>query len=175
MPWQKRTPPAARSADAAAAREKALDLLAGRDFACQELYERLCRRFTEEAAASAVAGMVALGYLDDARYAARKARILLDEHKSRRAASDVLRRKGVEKELIADTLDVVYAGETGAPDTETLAAAALVKKQYTRKLAEGRADLVLAALARRGFSYGTAKAALALAGAKPEDDMNFDW
>jgi regulatory protein len=175
LPWQKRTLPAERSADAAAAREKALDLLTGRDFACQELYERLCRRFTEEAAASAVAAMVGLGYLDDARYAAMKARILLAEHKSRRAAADVLRRKGLEKSLIADTLEALYAREEGEPDADVLAAAALVKKQYRRKLAEGRADLVIAALARRGFSYGTAKAALALAGAKPEDETDFDW
>ena len=51
----------------------------------------------------------------------------------------------------------------------TAAMLRLVRRQYARRLAEGREDLVLAALARRGFSYRTARAALACAaqGAQP--------
>ena len=168
MPWSKRMPSAERSTDAAAAREKALDLLTGRDFGCQELYERLCRRFTQEAAAAAVAGMVELHYLDDARYAAQRARMYLAQHKSRRAIADALRQRGLDRVLIEDTLETLYTPEDtpegeDAPDAEALAAAALIEKHYQRKLAEGRRDLVLAALARRGFSYATSKKALALA------------
>ena len=192
MPWKKRTPPAERTADRAAARARALDLLTGRDFACQELYERLCVRFTGEAAAAAVADMVQLGLLDDRKYAAAKARSLLAQHRSRRAIADVLRRKGVERPVAEAVLEELYAPE-GAPagalpvgwavngagpdaqaaeaprDPELEAAAALVRRQYARRLAEGREDLVLAALARRGFSYRTARAALACAaqGAQP--------
>jgi regulatory protein len=171
LPWSKRIPAQERSADAAAAREKALDLLTGRDFGSQELYERLCRRFTEQAAASAVAEMVELRYVDDTRYAAQKARSLMAQHKSRRAIADAMRRKGLERGLIDTTLEMLYAPteETpDAPDADVTAAAALIEKKYTRKLAEGRRDLVMAALARRGFSYSTAKAALALLGETPQ-------
>ena len=124
--------------------------------------------------------------------AAAKARSLLAQHRSRRAIADVLRRKGVERPVAEAVLEELYAPE-GAPagalpvgwavngagpdaqaaeaprDPELEAAAALVRRQYARRLAEGREDLVLAALARRGFSYRTARAALACAaqGAQP--------
>lgn len=175
MPWQKRRPLAEteKSADAAAAREKALDLLTGRDFACAELYERLCRRFTGQAAAAAIAQVQQLGFLDDEKYAAQKARSLLGQHKSRRAIAETLRRKGLDKAQIDAALAALYEPETdgGAEeDPEAGAAAALVARHYARKLAEGRQDLVLAALARRGFSYQTARRALALAAEQNNDE-----
>lgn len=165
MPWKKTRRPAERSADLAAARSRALDLLTGRDFACQELYDRLTVRFTDQAAAAAVAEMLRLGFLNDEKYAARKASSLLAQHKSRRAIADALRRKGVDKAIIDGALAALFDQAPPEPeaDPEVAAAAALVQRQYARRLAEGRQDLVLAALARRGFPYRVARAALALA------------
>lgn len=156
-----------KSGDMAAAREKALDLLTGRDFAAEELYERLTRRFAEPAAAAAVAAVQQLGLLDDARYARQKVRSLQLQHKSRRAIAEALRTKGIDKALIGQVLEEAYAppadadGETADP--ELAAARALVERQYARKLAAGRDDLVLAALLRRGFAYRTARQAIAAA------------
>ena len=173
MPWQKRRPLAEedKSCDAAAAREKALDLLTGRDFSCAELYERLCRGFRRETAAGAIAAVQRMGFLDDEKYAAQKARSLLAQHKSRRAIADALRRKGLDKPVIEDALAALYAAHEENEETadpETAAALALITRRYARKIAEGRQDLVLAALARRGFSYTVAKRALCLAADETE-------
>ncbi len=161
MAWSKRRYPVEKCAEKAPAREKALELLTGQDFSCQGLYERLCRRFTEEAAAYAVSEMIRLHLLDDARYARIRARGLLLQHKSRRAIADALRRKGVDRQIIEDTLDELYETQEPGEDPELSAAQSLVQRQYARRLAEGRQDLVLAALARRGFSYRVARDAVA--------------
>ncbi len=160
MAWSYRRKPAEKCAEPAPAREKALELLTGQDFSCQGLYDRLCRRFTEEAAAYAVSEMLRLHLLDDAKYAKMRAHSLFLQHKSRRAIADALRRKGIERQLIQDTLDELYAELEPGTDPELEAAAALVQRQYARRLAEGRQDLVLAALARRGFSYRVAREAV---------------
>lgn len=161
MAWQtRRIPPEERCDDAAKARARALEYLAAREHSSGELYERLCRRFTEQAAAQAVAEMVEREYVDDARYAQAKARSLLYARKSRRAAAQVLSRKGVSKQDAAAALEAVYAPEDGSEDPEVEAARALVERRYRRKLDSGRRDLVVAALTRRGFSYPVIKAAL---------------
>ena len=161
MAWSyRRRTPDEKCDKPADAREKALELLTGQDFSCQGLYERLCRRFTDEAAAYAVSEMIRLHLLDDARYARIRARSLQMQHKSRRAIADALRRKGVERQLAADVLEELYDEQQPGEDPELEAAQALVKRQYARRLAEGRQDLVLAALARRGFSYRVARDAV---------------
>ena len=57
MAWQQRArpkAPAERSADPEEARVRALVLLTGRDYPSGELYDKLCVRFTPQAAAEAV-------------------------------------------------------------------------------------------------------------------------
>lgn len=180
MAWNRRPLPRAeeRSADEAKAREKALDWLSGRDYSSAALYEKLRRLFTDRAAAAAVAEMVEQQFVDDERYARNQARLLYAQHRSRRAIGQKLAEKGVDRALADRVLEEFYAqqedeltawaawaDEDEAPctDPETAAAAALIEKSYRRKLADGRPDLVLAALQRRGFSYRAAKAALAAA------------
>ena len=183
MAWRKRPLPAAeeRSADPAKAREKALDWLTARDHSAQQLYDKLRRYYTDEAAAAAVAEMVGHGYLDDRRFAQNKARVLYAQHKSRRAILRALAEKGVDKALADQVVQQLYdeqqaeleAAAAFAPcdtaDPETASALALVQKSYRRKLEAGRPDLVLAALQRRGFSYRAARGALALAQAAGTD------
>lgn len=161
MAWQtRRIPPEERCGDAAKARARALEYLAAREHSSGELYERLCRRFTEQAAAQAVAEMVERAYVDDARYAQAKAHSLLCARKSRRAAAQALTQKGVSKQDAAAALDAVYAADEDGEDPEVEAAKALVARRYQRKLENGRRDLVVAALTRRGFSYPVIRAAL---------------
>ena len=50
-------PDAEKCADPAKARASALETLAGQEVSANMLYERLCRRYTEPAAAAAVAEM----------------------------------------------------------------------------------------------------------------------
>ena len=56
--------------------DKAMDLLALRDHAAGELYQKLCRSFDPHRAAAAVAKMQELNLLDDAGFARRRARVL---------------------------------------------------------------------------------------------------
>ena len=164
MAWQ-RAPrkPRELSADPAEARTRALALLAGRDYASAELYEKLCAHHTPEAAAQAVAGLVQAGLLDDARYALLKARSLQRARKSRLAAAMALRGKGLTDEQIDAALEEAYAPREDA-DPELEAACALVAGPYRSKLAAGRRDLVAAALARRGFPHRVIRQALDGAG-----------
>ena len=148
-----------KSSDVAKARARALETLAAQEVSSGQLYERLCRHYTEQAAAAAVAEMVQLDYVNDARYAEARAHSLLAARKSRRAAAQSLRQKGLAPAEVAGALEAVYAPEDG-DDPELEAAAALVDSRYRKKLAIGRRDLVVAALQRRGFAYPTIKEAI---------------
>ena len=149
-----------KCADPAKARARALDALSAREMTSTQLYERLCARFTEQAAAAAVAEMVELDYVNDDRYAEARAHSLLAARKSRRAAAQNLRQKGLSAPQIEQALDTVYAADETGEDPELEAAAALVRSRYMKKLADGRRDLVVAALQRRGFAYAVIKEAI---------------
>ena len=62
-------------------------------------------------------------------------------------------------EIYIGRLRISAAMEEIAPQSEA-ACRAVVEKHYRAKLAAGQREKVLAALARRGFSYGEAKAAV---------------
>ena len=149
-----------KSTDAAKARARALDALSAREMTSTQLYERLCARFTEQAAAAAVAEMVELDYVNDDRYAETRAHGLLMARKSRRAAAQNLRQKGLNSQQIEQALETVYAPDENGESPELEAAAALVASRYRKKLADGRRDLVVAALQRRGFAYPVIKEAI---------------
>lgn len=140
--------------DTRRAHDKALSYLALRDHAAGELYEKLCRTFDARDAAAAVADMERLGLLDDEKYARARARALAARHKSAREIRADLARRGVARETADAAVDALGCDETDA-------CRALIEKNYLRKLAAGRRDLVAAALARRGFSYGAIRDALA--------------
>lgn len=145
-----------KCADEARARAKAAELLAARELCSAELYKRLCRRFTQRAAAAAVADMTSLGYVDDARYAEVCVHSLVSARKSRRAAADTLRRRGLDEAVVSAAIEAAYAADEDGRDPEADAAAELIRRHYRSKLAAGRGDLVTAALLRRGFGCGTA-------------------
>ena len=149
-----------KSTDAAKARARAMELLAGQELSSGQLYERLGRKFTQPTAAAVVAEMVERQYVDDERYARTRAHGLLAARKSRRAAAQNLRQKGLDAQQISAALEEAYAPDEAGGDPELEAAAALVEGRYRGKLAAGRKDLVVAALARRGFAYPVIKEAI---------------
>ena len=104
--------------------------------------------------------MVEREYVNDERYAEARAHGLLAAKKSRRAAAQNLRQKGLSTQQIEQALEVVYTPEEGGEDPELEAAAALVEGRYRKKLEAGRRDLVVAALMRRGFAYAVIKEAI---------------
>ena len=157
--YQKRRPltEEEKSSDVAKARARALETLAAQEVSSGQLYERLCRRFTEQAAAEVVAEMVQREDVNDERYAEARAHSLLAARKSRRAAARNLRQKGLSAQLVAAALVAVYAPVEVGENPELSAAVALVESRYRPKLAMGRRDLVVAALQRRGFAYAVVK------------------
>ena len=104
--------------------------------------------------------MVERQYVDDERYARTRAHGLLAARKSRRAAAQDLRQKGLDAQQVSAALEEAYAPDEAGGDPELEAAAALVEGRYRSKLAAGRKDLVVAALARRGFAYPVIKEAI---------------
>lgn len=148
-----------RKSDARRALDKAMDLLALRDHAAGELYEKLCRRFDPHTAAAAVARVGELGLLNDAGFARRRAAELLRKRKSRREILQDLAAKGIDRETAADALAALMPAD-GEEDPDLASARALVERQYARKLAEGKTRQVMAALARRGFSHAVIRAAV---------------
>ena len=91
-----------KSTDAAKARARAMELLAGQELSSGQLYERLGRKFTQPTAAAVVAEMVERQYVDDERYARTRAHGLLVARKSRRAAAQDLRQKGLDAQQMVD-------------------------------------------------------------------------
>jgi regulatory protein len=162
MPFARRRPKAEeeKCSDFAKARSRALDILSAQDVCTEDLYRRLCNNYTEQAAAFAVAEMVELDCVNDERYASNCARKLLDARKSRRAAAQYMRQKGLDAVHIEQALDEIYADDGDGENPELTAAAELVEKRYRKKLEDGRRDLVVAALMRRGFAYPVIKEAI---------------
>lgn len=143
-----------QKSDARRALDKAMDLLALRDHAAGELYQKLCRKFDPHTAAAAVAKTGELGLLDDAGFARRRAAELLRKRKSRREIAADLNAKGIDRDTAAAVLEELFADpEDGTDSPELAAAVALIEKSYAGKLAEGKRPQVMAALARRGFPH----------------------
>ena len=130
--------------------DKAMDLLALRDHAAGELYQKLCRSFDPHSAAAAVAKMQELNLLDDAGFA-------------RRAILDDLHAKGIDRGTAAEAVEALFAQseEDEEENPELANARALVERHYAAKLAQGKWQQVAAALARRGFSHSVIRQALA--------------
>lgn len=142
---------------------KPWDLLALRDHAAGELYQKLCRSFDPHSAAAAVAKMQELNLLDDAGFARRRAAELLRKRKSRRAILDDLHAKGIDRDAAAEAVEALFAQseENEEENPELANARALVERHYAAKLAQGKWQQVAAALARRGFSHSVIRQALA--------------
>ena len=136
------------------ARERALYLLGLRDYACKELEQKLYTEAPPETAAAVVERLRQVGLLDDRRYAARLARSLSEgKHYPRRRIEQELRRRGIDS-LTAQSA----AEEVDGEDYEQ--ALALLQKKYYNKLNDPDSRRrVIAALARRGFSYGAIRRA----------------
>ena len=154
-PWQ--IEELRKKSDTRRALDKAMDLLALRDHAAGELYDKLCRKFDPHSAAAAVARAGELGLLNDESFARRRAAELLRKRKSRREILMDLNKKGIDRDTAAAVVEAL-GDEEEAPDLAS--ARALVQRQYASKLAQGKEPQVAAALARRGFSHSVIRTVL---------------
>jgi regulatory protein len=114
----------------------------------------------KQAAAEVARRMAAAGTVDDAAFAASRARRLLRTGRSRRGTLAHLAQKGVDAETAAAALP---EGE----DAERDAAIAFCRRRRIGPFASAEPDLdarrkAMAALARAGFGRGVAEAALSM-------------
>lgn len=154
-PWQ--IEDLRKKSDTRRALDKAMDLLALRDHAAGELYDKLCRKFDPHSAAAAVAKAGELGLLNDEDFARRRAAELLRKRKSRREILMDLNKKGIDRDTAAAVVEALGDEEE---DPDLASARALVERQYASKLAQGKEPQVAAALARRGFSHSVIRTVL---------------
>ncbi len=136
------------------AKNKALWLISYRDHTEGELFSKLTKDFSEEAAASAVARMKELNLTDDEAVARRYAEELHRKHQSPQNITYKLTQKGIQKELAQEIVD-----ELSIDPVEEISA--LIEKKYLRKLSEENGTKrVVAALQRAGYRYGDIRVAL---------------
>ncbi|KRD08530.1 recombinase RecX [Mycobacterium sp. Root265] len=137
------------------ARDVCLRLLTVRARTRAELEAQLTKRgFPDDVSARVLDRLVEVGLLDDAAFAeqwvhTRRA----NAGKGKRALASELRTKGVDPELIAETLDSVDAGEWRVR-AEELVAARLRREKLDDEVKVTRR--LVGMLARRGYNQGMA-------------------
>ena len=136
------------------AKEKALWLISYRDHSSKELYDKLRKDYSEDAAEKALQRMQELGLINDEAFARRYAAELSAKHQSPQNIRYKLTQKGIDRDLceeIIESLDI-------DPQTEI---AALVEKKYARNLSDEKGlRRTVAALQRAGYRYSDIKSVL---------------
>ena len=139
------------------ARERALYHLSRRDFAEQEMADKLRREFGDAAAKAAAARMVELGLINDESYAERYAEIMLNVKQwSPSRAVRELTMRGIDRDFAKSAVDAVNR------DPKDMIRH-LIDKKYASKLATGglkAAASVSNALARKGYSFSDIRAVI---------------
>ncbi len=138
------------------AKQAAIWYLSRGDYSEKALFEKLCKGYSEPAAAFAVAQMISRGYVNDYNYATRLAKKFREENRSKRDTMERLYIKGIPTNL-AKT--VLLEQEFDLDEAER--AAGLIKKKYINKIGDDAAvQKTVAALQRKGFSFTDIKKAL---------------
>ena len=134
---------------------KCADLLSRRDHSVKELKEKLLRTVDEASADKAIERFLELGYLDDEKFAKALAKHLYEvKNYSDNHVRQDLYKRGISREIVYDIID-----NSEIDSIETIINL-VIKKYYNKLNAENGKEKVVAALMRKGFSYGDIKTAL---------------
>ncbi len=139
--------------DTRSAMNSAGRLLAQRAHSAGELKQKLQRRYDDDTIEAAVCRLSELGMIDDEEFAIQRAKSLALRGKSRMEISAKLYAAGIPRDVAQCAMDELC-------ESEAERAVAVLKKNYMSKLLAGEHKKVMAALLRRGFSYGDAKEAM---------------
>lgn len=135
------------------AKRRAMYLLGSREYCYNELYKKLRQSYGEDVARNAANTMVDYGYVNDEEYAPKLADYLIHTKRYglRKARYEML-HKGLSEELVSNTLAEFSEEEVDEEITE------LLERKYYAKISDP-ADRrrTIAALARRGYDYGSVK------------------
>ena len=134
---------------------KCYDLLSRRSHSVKELRDKLLKLFDAETADRAIAQMLEYGYLNDEAYAKELFEYLVNVKKlSKRFVILEMNKRGISSEIYNELID-------GADIDNVGTAFDIISTKYIRKLnEEGGRQKVIAAMARKGFSYSDITAAL---------------
>ena len=130
---------------------KCADFLSRRDHSVKELREKLLRTVDEASAEKAIERFEELGYLDDEKFARNYAEHLFkNKNYSINHVKQELYKKGISRDVVAEVIE----------DSKIDNIITIINKKYYSKLnAENGKEKVVAALMRKGFSYGDIKSA----------------
>ena len=134
---------------------QALRFLTLRAHSASELYKKIIKKHSPEAAEFAVGRCRELGFIDDADFAERYAQELAEKkHYGASRIRNELFLKGIDREIIDNTLSSLEF------DTEN-AIIGIIEKKYSGCLSDekGRRRMI-AGLVRLGYSYSDIKSAL---------------
>ncbi len=134
---------------------RALNILSRRDHSEKELFDKLARADGEQAAASAVEKIKALGYIDDERYATALAKELAERKgKSERAIMSELIHRGIDRNTAENAISSLTLDECDKINI-------LLNGKYRRKLeTEKGRQQVFNALLRLGYGCGEIRSAM---------------
>jgi len=133
---------------------KCADYLSRRSHSVKELKQKLIKTVDAASADRAIEKFIEMGYLDDEKFAFEYAEYLLKfKNYSDRRIKQELYQKGIDSDIIYNVLENLETDNIGA-------IIKIINKNYINKLnTEGGKEKVIAALMRRGFSYGDIKSA----------------
>lgn len=143
------------------AKRRAMYLIGGREYGRNELIEKLKNNYSEKTAAAVADMMCEYGYIDDNRYAEKLARQYITVRKYGKSKAAMMMRQ-----KLLDTETIEAALEAYSKEDITDEIADILRKKYSDRLflggIEGKKEMqkVIAALARRGYSYSDIKSAL---------------
>ena len=144
--------------------EYALRLLTARSYTVRDLRRKLVQReYSPDDVQATIERLERSGLLDDASYAERFARgKLVNEHASRRRVAQLLARKGIAQDVVADAIARVV-------ETEDVDAAAAIEKVARKKMqtltgldSRVARQRLFAFLARRGYDLEDIKRTVSL-------------
>ena len=146
------------------AKSRALWYLDRMDYTEKALFEKLTKAgFGKKVSAEVLAKFCELGLVDDRRYAERFAERCKDSNISKREAVHKMVLKGIPLDLAKQVTEELETDE----ESQILT---LIERKYQRKLTEENGfQKVFAALARKGFDFGSIKSALK----KYNDELEF--
>ncbi len=141
------------------AKERAMYLLAERDYCFVELYRKLEKSYSHELSLKICRKMAELGFINDGAYAEKYARQLFEVKKfGIYRAKQEMKRRGLPDNVIENAVEPYLDRDDVMERLEEL-----VDKKYARYLTDEKGvKKVKSALARLGYSYDNINAVLKL-------------
>lgn len=136
-------------------KDKALWLISFRDHSRRELYDKLRRDYSDEAAQAAVQRCEELGLINDMRFAQRYTADLIHlKHLPEKGVRQKLREKGIDRDIIDEVL-----ADTEIDEEEQIRV--VINRKYARSLSDekGRRRAVTG-LQRMGYSYAAIRSVM---------------